>query len=119
MLPSLRKTTTTRGIIWPHEIAPFPVHIVALHGNPTVVEVADRLRAMLSDAGIDSLYDDREETAGVKFKDADLLGMPLRVTISPRSLKAGGVELKGRKDDAGHTVSLEDATKEIVRRTQA
>lgn len=108
-----------RGIIWPHEIAPFPVHIVALHSDPAVVEAADRLRAMLSDAGIDSLYDDREETAGVKFKDADLLGMPLRVTISPRSLKSGGVELKNRKDNTGHTVALEDATKEIARRIQA
>ena len=108
-----------RGIIWPQEIAPFPVHIVSLHGDPTVIEVADRLRAMLSDAGIDSLYDDRQETAGVKFKDADLLGMPLRVTISPRSLKGGGVELKGRKDETGHTVALEDAIKEIARRTQA
>ncbi|MCH8066921.1 MAG: proline--tRNA ligase, partial [Chloroflexi bacterium] len=81
------------GIIWPREIAPFAVHLVVL--NPERDEVgatADRLYAELGERGIEVLYDDREESPGVKFADADLLGMPLRITVSPRNLKQDSVE---------------------------
>jgi prolyl-tRNA synthetase len=86
-----------RGIIWPAEVAPFPVHIVALNvSRPEVREAADRLYADLQAARIEALYDDRDEAAGVKFNDADLLGMPVRLTVSPRTLQADAVEFQLR-----------------------
>jgi prolyl-tRNA synthetase len=81
------------GLIWPASIAPYPVHLVALPGGESV---ADQLYTELQRAGIEVLYDDRDERAGVKFKDADLLGMPLRLTVGERSLASGGVEFKRR-----------------------
>ncbi len=89
------------GLIWPASIAPFDVHLVLLPKKaPQAVETADRLYAELSATGFAVLYDDREEPSpGVKFADADLIGLPLRVTVSARSLEQGGVELK-RRDQA-------------------
>jgi prolyl-tRNA synthetase len=89
------------GLVWPASIAPFQVHLVLLAKKaPQAVEAADRLYAELWVAGVEVLYDDREEPSpGVKFNDADLLGLPLRVTVSARSLEQGGVELK-RRDQA-------------------
>jgi prolyl-tRNA synthetase len=87
-----------RGIVWPPEMAPYDVHLVGLgFDKPGVRESAEQVYQQLRDAGFDVLYDDREEgSAGVKFNDADLLGMPIRVTVSPRSLEAGGAEIKRR-----------------------
>ncbi len=87
-----------KGLCWPVSIAPYHVHLVALPGkdSPTAMETAEQLYAALWAAGIETLYDDREESAGVKFNDADLIGLPLRVTVSERSLKRGGVEIKPR-----------------------
>lgn len=89
------------GLIWPASIAPFDVHLVLLPKKaPQAVETADRLYAELSAAGFAVLYDDREEPSpGVRFNDADLIGLPLRITVSARSLEQGGVELK-RRDQA-------------------
>lgn len=99
-----------RGLRWPVSVAPFDVHLVVLGGDEQVRSEADRIHDMLVEAGIEVLYDDREETAGVKFADADLIGIPLRATVSARSLKAGGVELKprhGSQDDAT-TVAVDE-----------
>ena len=86
-----------RGIVWPPQIAPYQIHLVALGaGQVEVMETAERLYQELLGRGYEVLYDDREESAGVKFKDADLMGLPLRLTVSARSQRAGGVELKGR-----------------------
>jgi prolyl-tRNA synthetase len=86
------------GLVWPASVTPFHVHLVLLAKKaPQAVEVADRLYHELWAAGIEVLYDDREEPSpGVKFNDADLIGLPLRVTVSARSLEQGGVELKRR-----------------------
>ncbi len=81
------------GIIWPISIAPYQVHIVALKGG---YEAAEQLYAKLQAEEIEVLYDDRDESPGVKFNDADLIGVPLRITVGGRSLKKGGVELKRR-----------------------
>lgn len=81
------------GLIWPVCVAPYPVHLVALKGGETA---ADQIEADLQAAGIDVLYDDRDERPGVKFNDADLLGMPLRLTVGARSLEKGGVECRRR-----------------------
>lgn len=81
-----------KGLIWPITVAPYHVHLVSL-GQP---EAADRLYETLLKAGIEVLYDDREESPGVKFADADLIGIPIRLTVAAKSLAKGGVELKRR-----------------------
>jgi prolyl-tRNA synthetase len=87
-----------KGIIWPREVAPYPAHLVAIGAikDPAVAEAAEGLYQRLTDAGVDILYDDRDESPGVKFTDAELLGMPTILTISTRSLAAGGVEVTDR-----------------------
>ena len=87
------------GIIWPWPVAPFHVHLVSLDaGNPEISKVAEELERTLEAAGIEVLHDDRVGLSpGVKFKDADLLGMPLRLTIGARGLKDGIVELRDRR----------------------
>jgi prolyl-tRNA synthetase len=96
-----------RGLVWPVTVAPFDVHVVALGGAGTEAgEGAERVFRALEAAGIDVLFDDREESPGVKFADADLIGVPLRLTVSARSLKAGGVEMK-RRDAEEKTVVAE------------
>jgi prolyl-tRNA synthetase len=94
------------GIIWPWPVAPYHVHLLGLDiGNPDVAAVADRLESALEAAGFEVLYDDREGvTPGVKFKDADLLGMPLRLTVGARGLKNGVVELRDRRTKEVTTV---------------
>ena len=86
------------GIIFPAPIAPYQVHIVGLNlGNEAVANEADALYSRLWDAGIECLYDDRvDESAGVKFNDADLIGLPLRIVVSQRSLRNNVVEIKPR-----------------------
>ncbi len=88
-----------KGIIWPPTVAPFQVHLVSLGlDRPEAREGAEALYAELEQAGLEVLYDDRAESAGVKFNDADLIGVPLRLTISPRTLKAETVEAKLRRE---------------------
>ena len=95
-----------RGIRWPVSVAPFAVHLVALNlDRAEVREAADALAAELAEAGLEQLYDDRDESAGVKFNDADLLGMPVRLTVSPRTLGQGVVELKRRTDEQATLVA--------------
>jgi prolyl-tRNA synthetase len=81
------------GLCWPVTVAPYHVHLVRLPGGEAA---AEDLYAELTQQGVEVLYDDRDERPGVKFKDADLLGLPLRVTVSERALKAGGAEFKRR-----------------------
>jgi prolyl-tRNA synthetase len=97
-----------RGIIWPPELTPYDVHLVGLgFDKPGVRESAEQVYQQLVDAGIDVLYDDREDgSAGVKFNDADLLGMPVRVTVSPRSIENGGAEVKRRTVKESEIVAL-------------
>jgi prolyl-tRNA synthetase len=87
------------GIIWPRSVAPYDIHLVALGPAPDVMNEAASLYQRLRAAGYEVLYDDRDERAGVKFADADLIGVPLRLAVSKRSLKAGGVEAKERQRD--------------------
>ena len=87
-----------KGIAWPAAVAPYVAHLVALSASrdPAVGQAAEGLYQRLTDAGVEVLYDDRDESPGVKLTDAELLGMPLIVTISPRSLAAGGAEVTDR-----------------------
>ena len=101
-----------KGIAWPAEVAPYRAHLIALGANkdPRVTEIAERLHTLAHDAGdaFEILYDDRDDSPGVKFADADLLGMPWILTVSPRSLEAGGVEVKDRATGEKTVRSLED-----------
>ena len=85
------------GLMLPISIAPYQVHLVGLlDGTPSVSETAEAVYEGLQRAGFEVLFDDRQERPGVKFNDADLIGCPLRLTISKKSLEAGGVEFKRR-----------------------
>jgi prolyl-tRNA synthetase len=85
------------GIIWPRAFAPFDVHLVALDlRKEEVATQTDELYASLQAGGLSVLYDDRVASAGVKFNDADLIGVPLRLTVSKRSVRDGVVEAKWR-----------------------
>ena len=89
-----------KGIIWPASVAPFQVHIVSLgHHDSSVGEAAEALYQRLLDGGHEVLFDDRDERAGVKFNDADLIGVPVRLTVSRRTVAKQCVELKARRDD--------------------
>jgi len=97
------------GIVWPATITPYHVYLMTLGKRSESVEAAaNRLYAELGAAGLEVLYDDRDERAGVKFNDADLLGMPLRVVVGDRGLKEGTVELKPRREGEVETIAVED-----------
>jgi len=97
-----------KGIVWPDEVAPYAAHLVTIGAarDPKVAEIADRLHGVAADAGREILYDDRDESPGVKFTDAELLGMPWIVTISPRALAAGGAEVTRRATGERSTIPL-------------
>ncbi|MEW6214620.1 MAG: His/Gly/Thr/Pro-type tRNA ligase C-terminal domain-containing protein, partial [Nitrospirota bacterium] len=86
------------GIIWPKSIAPFDVEVLPLNMKDTkTVEVAEKLYKDLTEEGVEVLIDDRDERAGVKFKDADLIGIPTQIIIGEKNLKEGCVEIKDRR----------------------
>jgi prolyl-tRNA synthetase len=99
-----------KGIAWPDEVAPYPAHLVSIGAarDPNVAETAERLHALAANAGRDILYDDRDESPGVKLTDAELLGMPWILTVSPRSLAAGGVEVTRRATGERRTASIDE-----------
>ena len=104
-----------KGIIWPIPIAPYQVHLCPLSSdNQEVVTKVENLYAELTREGLEVIFDDREESPGVKLNDADLLGMPLRVVLSPRSLKSDSVELKMRCKKEAVLVPLDGASREIT-----
>ncbi|HEY3267051.1 MAG TPA: proline--tRNA ligase [Armatimonadota bacterium] len=105
-----------RGLTLPAAVAPHSVHLVRLcDKDPQVEAAAEELYAALIEAGVDALYDDRDAMAGVKFADADLIGIPLRVTVSARALKAGGAELKRRAETETRIVPLNEVMEVVSR----
>ncbi len=86
------------GLVWPVTVAPYQVHLVVLvgRGSTDTRDTAEKLYTLLLQENIEVLYDDREESPGVKFNDADLIGIPIRLTVSERALKQGGIEFKQR-----------------------
>lgn len=104
------------GLTWPISIAPYQVHLVALE---TLEEQATKLYEDLKAAGVEVLYDDRQESLGSKFKDADLIGVPIRLTLTPRSLENGGVEIKDRRTGESSVVAVEDAVDTVRKRISA
>jgi prolyl-tRNA synthetase len=87
-----------KGLVWPKAVAPFSVHLISVVGkSPEVVEEANRIYEMLTDEGIEVLYDDRDARAGEKFADSDLIGVPVRLIVSEKTIAQGGVEIVQRK----------------------
>jgi len=115
IMASLIETSNDKdGIIWPLSIAPYRVIILALNiGSDVVKKMADDAYRKLSKAGYDVLYDDRDISAGIKFKDADLIGVPVKVVIGERNAKLGMVEVKDRKTAKVDLIKSEDITSHI------
>lgn len=104
-----------RGIVWPFAVAPFHVHVVGLPmSDANVKQTAEALVASLERDGVDVLFDDRDESAGVKLADADLIGIPLRVAVSKRGLAAGTIEVKLRNETEARHFPQADAAREIA-----
>jgi len=111
-----------KGLCWPVSIAPYPVHLVLLAGKPKpgqenekslAEQTADQINAQLIAAGLEPLYDDRSESAGIKFNDADLIGLPVRITVGERALQQGGVEVKLRLSETKEIVPLDQLASRI------
>ncbi|MFA5925462.1 MAG: aminoacyl--tRNA ligase-related protein [Parcubacteria group bacterium] len=98
-----------KGIIWPETVAPFEVHLISIGKN----EEAEKIYKILTDKNIETMFDDRDASAGEKFADADLMGIPYRAVISEKSLKAGGIELKKRNEPTGKIVEIGAFIKEL------
>ena len=104
------------GIVFPTPIAPYDVHLVGLNTNVAeVTEFADSLYDELAQSGLSVLYDDRNESPGVKFNDADLIGLPVRVVVSRRNLGQGIIEIKKRDRSEPETVPMHETVKTVRR----
>jgi prolyl-tRNA synthetase len=112
---AIEQNHDANGIIWPETIAPFQVHLLVVNAKePKMAGLAEQVYADLTGAGVEVLYDDRDERPGVKFKDADLLGLPLRVTVGTKAVKEGVVEIRRRR--TGEEVAVRPG--EVVARIQ-
>jgi prolyl-tRNA synthetase len=107
------------GIVWPLAIAPFQVTVLTLGPEPELKAAADEIVAALGKAGVDVLHDDRDERAGVKFKDADLVGIPIRIAVGKKGLANGQVEWKLRAGGAVELVPVGEVVRKVVEKVQA
>jgi prolyl-tRNA synthetase len=104
-----------RGIVWPVSVAPYEVVVTVVKMDDETMAAADRIYDDLAAAGVDVLIDDRNERPGVKFNDAELIGIPYRITVGPRGLTAGIVEVSERRSGERTELPVETAVDEIVR----
>jgi prolyl-tRNA synthetase len=104
-----------RGLAWPPALAPFQVHLMALGAGraPEVGEAADRLYERLTGAGVEVLYDDRDVSPGVKFADADLIGVPVRLVVGSKGLARGVVEWRSRHSGEERELALASVVEEL------
>ncbi len=107
------------GIIWPMPIAPFEVIVTILGKEETVHAAANDVYEQLLNAGVDVLLDDRDERPGVKFKDADLIGFPLRIAVGAKSLANGQIEWSWRKDRAKQLGAPDDVVNTVIEAVRA
>jgi prolyl-tRNA synthetase len=104
-----------KGMIWPDEVAPYAVHLISLGKDSKIAKAADKLYEELSEAGVEVLYDDRDESAGAKLNDSDLIGLPLRILISEKTLAKNEVEFKARNNSDVIMVDLKKVIKTVVK----
>jgi len=103
-----------KGIVWSKAVTPFPAHLIAISGgNADVTAEADRLYELLKENGVETLYDDRDARAGEKFADADLIGIPMRIVVSEKTMAEGGVEVSGRQNGGTAIVSENEIIERI------
>lgn len=115
MAAAIEQFHDEHGIIWPAAIAPYEAIVVPINAKDAAqLEMAEKIYGELKAAGIDAILDDRKERAGVKFKDADLIGYPVRINVSPKLMADGNVEIKVRKDGAESIVKAEDCAKTVA-----
>lgn len=103
-----------KGIVWPESVAPFAVYLARLSDEGAVAEAADELYERLTQANISVLYDDRDERAGKKFADADLIGLPHRIVVSNKTVTAGKHEYKHRTEASAQQLSVEEIIKKLA-----
>ena len=98
------------SLVWPASVSPFSLHLISLakEKESDTAKKAEDIYAKLTSAGVEVLFDDRNESAGAKFADSDLIGIPMRVVVSDKSILAGGVEIKERTKDGSEIVSIEE-----------
>lgn len=102
-----------KGMVWPESVEPFAVHLVRLGQDAKVLKFADDVYATLRKKGVEILYDDREASAGEKFADADLIGVPVRAVVSAKTLEKKGVEVKGRSEPNARIVNVKDFLRQL------
>jgi prolyl-tRNA synthetase len=107
------------GIRWPMAIAPFHATVLTLGPEPELRKAADELAEALAAAGVEVLYDDRDERAGVKFKDADLVGVPIRIAVGKKGLAEGKAEWKLRASKQVELVPLGDVARKAAEAVRA
>jgi prolyl-tRNA synthetase len=113
---AIEQNHDANGIIWPFPIAPFHVLLLPInYKDKALREACDRLYQELDELGVEVLLDDRDERPGVKFKDADLIGVPLRVTVGAKGLEKGCVELRWRRDGRSEDLPVAQAAEQIRR----
>lgn len=107
------KFADEKGLVWPAAIAPFSLHLIAISKDKDseASKLAEDMYAKLTQAGVEVLFDDRDEGAGSKFADSDLIGIPMRVVVSDKSLEKGGVEIKERTSDQSEIITVEQLLK--------
>ena len=114
MAAAIEQSHDDDGIIWQVPIAPFEVLILPISiADDKIMKVSGELYKKLKKEGIDVVLDDRDEQAGVKFKDADLIGIPLRVTVGAKTLKENNVEIKLRKDKNSFKEKISEAPDKV------
>lgn len=110
----VEKYNDERGIVWPESVAPAKAYLVRLGTDEVVVKAADKLYEELNKAGIETLYDDRDESAGTKFADADLIGCPVRLTVSKKTLEQNTVECKRRTESEVKMLKRDEVLKALA-----
>jgi prolyl-tRNA synthetase len=117
MAAAVEQSHDENGIVWPRTIAPYDVHVLALHGGSAeVLAKAEDVAAALDEAGFDVLVDDRDERPGEKFADADLVGAPVRVTVGRKTLEDDAVDVRTRSDSEDNRVPVQNVVKWVLER---
>jgi prolyl-tRNA synthetase len=112
---AIEQNHDANGIIWPLPLAPYEVTVLELQqDDDNVIATAKRIYEELEKAGVDVLYDDRDERPGVKFKDADLIGIPYRIAVGKKSLAEGVVELKLRRGTEVRKIKVDEIVPLVV-----
>jgi prolyl-tRNA synthetase len=115
MAAAVEQKNDEQGIVWPQPIAPYQLIIVPVNNKKDEqMEVAERLYQEFMTQGIEVILDDRDERAGVKFKDADLIGIPVRITIGPKSLQENQVEVKKRWEEQNNLVAMDEVVDYVL-----